>query len=535
VGLGARIRDAFRRTPVAEAAPAGPSASAAAGAQRIGYEYGTALMPTTSRTAAAYSQERQQVMTQLYQAYLTCPWVAAPIDLIARTVTAGGLQVVSDALSDDGTVPPDTPEVTRLRRLMRYVNPRQDMVQLLRSAVIDLNLFGDAYIEIVTLLGEPVALYTLDSTTMTVVADAHGEVTGYIQVVDGLGGTRTAEFTPEQVIHISLDAPRGGSYGVGPTQKALLPVTAWLFTEATIKECFRRGDPPRIHVDLGHLSDTEVQRWREQYMVFNLGPKAVGNPTITTGDGKVEVLDPRKVTDYLAASKQLRDEIIATFGVPPGKLGIIESGNLGGGTGESQDKTLRINTIIPVQSLVLEKINFHLLQQGFGIEDWHLEFPEIDYRDSTTVENIRDTRLRNGSYTLNRVRDEIGEPPVDGGDDPVLVDRQNLVKWSDMDAMSKAGIAMKLKGTSLEPDAPTPGTPVTLSKPDPVEPPVVQPVPFDASPLGPEDGPGLAGDLPQGTGPRESLDEEWRRTYRARRTQALAELPPARELVGAGR
>jgi HK97 family phage portal protein len=520
VGLATRIREAFRRTPIAESAPA--TQASANGPQRIGYEYGSALMPTTSRTAAAYSQERQQIMTQLYQAYLTCPWVAAPIDLIARTVTAGGLQVVADAMAADGKVPPDTPEVTRLRRLMRYVNPRQDLVQLLRSAVIDLNLFGDAYIEIVTLLGEPVALYTLDSTTMTVVADDHGEVTGYIQVVDGLGGSRTAEFTADQVIHISLDAPRGGSYGVGPTQKALLPVTAWLFTEATIKECFRRGDPPRVHVDLGNASDPEVQRWREKYMVFNLGPKAVGNPTITTGDGKVNVLDPRKVTDYLATSKQLRDEIIATFGVPPGKLGIIESGNLGGGTGESQDKTLRINTIIPVQSLILEKINFHLLQQGFGIEGWHLEFPEIDYRDSTVVESIRDMRLRNGTYTRNRYADEIGEPPVPGGDDAVLVDRQNIVLWSDMDAMSKAGIAAKTKGTALTPNAPTPGEPITLDKPQP-------------PPLSPEDKPGLAGDTPQGTGPHESLDEEWQRTCRARRAQALAELPPLPELVGARR
>lgn len=534
MGIGTRIRETFRRRPATETAAATPGSE---GGKRIGYEYGAALMPTTTRTAAAYSQERQQIMTQLYQAYLTCPWVAAPIDLIARTVTAGGLQVVSNALAADGTVPPDSPEVTRLRRLMRYVNPQHDMVQLLRSAVIDLNLFGDAYIEIVTLLGEPVALYPLDSTTMTVVSDAHGEVTGYVQVVDGLGGTRTAEFDPDQVIHISLDAPRGGAYGVGPAQKALLPVTAWLFTEATIKECFRRGDPPRIHVDLGHLSDPEVQRWREQYMVFNLGPKAVGTPTITTGDGKVVVLDPRKVTDYLDASRQLRDEIIATFGVPPGKLGIIEAGNLGGGTGESQDKTYRVNTVVPVQSLVLEKINFHLLQQGFGIEDWHLEFPEIDYRDSKVVEDIRDVRLRNGSYTLNRLRDEIGEPPVDGGDDAVLIDRQNLYRWSDIDAASKAGIAFKLKGTSLEPDAPAPGAPVTLHKAAAAPAPALPPSAPGAPPSSPEDKPGLAGDALQGVGPKESaaLDETWQRIYRARRARALEELPPVRELVGAGR
>jgi HK97 family phage portal protein len=491
------------------------------GVQRIGYEYGAGLTPSSARNAAAYSQERLQVLNQLHQAYLTCPWVAAPIDLIARTVTAGGLQVVADT-AEDGEVPPDPPQVARLKRLLKYTNPREDMVQLLRSAVIDLNLFGDAFIEVVTLLGEPVALYTLDATTMTVVADDHGEVTGYVQQVDGAGGSRTAEFTPEQVIHISLDAPRGGIYGVGPAQKSLLPVTAWLFAEATIKECFRRGDPPRLHVDLGHAQDTEVQRWREQYQVFNLGPKAVGTPVITTNGGLIQVLDPRKVTDYLDTTRQLRDEIIACFGTPPGKLGIIETGNLGGGTAEGQDKTFRVNTVIPIANLVLEKMNFHLLQQGFGITDFHIEFGEIDFRDSTVVEGIRDTRLRGGAYTINRWRQEIGEPPIDGGDQPILVDRQNLVLWSDMDAMSKAGIASKLKGTVLEPGEPRPGQPIEITKPEP-----------GYSSMNPEDGPGLTGDATQGSAPRESAFDRdlrenftaWESQYRARRRQAMDELP----------
>lgn len=524
MGFWSNVRSAVRRTPVAEAAPAVDGPARGAEIQRIGYEYGAGNVPSSARNAAAYSQERLQILNQLHQAYLTCPWVAAPIDLIARTVTAGGLEVVADT-TDEGEVPPDSAEVTRLKRLLRYTNPREDMVQLLRSAVIDLNLFGDAYIEVVTLLGEPVALYTLDATTMSVVADDHGEVTGYVQQVDGGGGTRTAEFTPDQVIHISLDAPRGGVYGISPAQKALLPVTAWLFAEATIKECFRRGDPPRLHVDLQKTQDTEVQRWREQYMVFNLGPKAVGTPVITTGGGQVQVLDARKVVDYLDTTRQLRDEIIAVFGVPPGKLGIIESGNLGGGTGESQDKTFRVNTVIPIANLVLEKINFHLVQQGFGIAGWHLEFGEIDYRDSKTVEDIRDTRLRNGSYTLNRYRDEIGEPPVDGGDDPILVDRQNLVMWKDMDSMSKAGVAAKLKGTLLEPGEVEPGEPVSVTKTEPAPPGILVP-------QNPEDAPGLANDAIQGTPPRESvtvpmkrLPSGWDSEYRARRRQALESLP----------
>lgn len=489
------IREQFRRSPAWPATTLDETLDAPTPAQvrRTGFEYGIPLATQNTSSLTAASSERQQTLAQLHQAYMACNWVSSPIDLIARTVTAGGLQVVADA-DDNGATPDDTPEVARLRRLLRFTNPREDMVQLLRNTATDLLLFGDAYLEIVSLLGEPVAIYTLDATTMTVDSDQHGEVSGYIQDVDGV---RTAKFDPDQVIHISLDAPRGGLYGVSPTQKCLLPVTSWLFWAATLKECGRRGDPPRVHVDLAHFQDTDVQRWREQYRVFNLGPKAVGEPVLTTGGGGVQVLDGRKVTDYLDALRQLRDEIISAFGVPPAKLGIIETGNIGGGSGEQQDKTFRVNTIIPIANLILEKLNYHLLQVGFGITDWHLEFTEIDYRDSLLVEEIREKRLHNGAYTLNRWRAEIGEPPVEGGDDPIFMERTFVADWANMQDLAKSFIAKNLGSAADQAPGATPQDPNDLAPPTTGD-----------GPKDPEDGPGLSKDAAQGTGPRESVAEK---------------------------
>jgi len=538
VGLTDRVRGFFRpavtESAVAEKAPdAVMTPPTTAQVRRIGYEYGIPLSSMSASTQVSATSERQQILSQLHQLYMTCDWVSSSIDVVARTVTAGGLQVVADASITEGDIADDPPPVMRLKRLTAFVNPREDMIQLLRNVVIDLLLFGDAYLEVVCLLGEPVALYTLDATTMTVDADEHGEVREYIQNVDGV---RSANFGPDDVIHFSLDAPRGGLYGVSPAQKVLLPATAWLFTMATLKECFRRGDPPRLHVDLNHYSDTDVQRWREQYRISNLGPKAVGEPLTTTGGGAVQVLDPRKVTDYLDAARQLRDEIICGFGVPPSKLGIIETGNLGGGTGEAQDKTFRVNTVIPVGNLILEKLNFHLLQQGFGIYDYHLEFSEIDFRDSKIVEEIRDMRLRNGSYSLNRYRDEIGEPPVPGGDLCILVDRQGVIAWEDMDAMSKSTVAYRVAPlTQAGVDGYVPGVPPSVlndpAMPDPGTATVPSVVP--RAQRDPATEPGLHLDGIQGVPPKESavardqrrLSESWQAAYRARRAKALRELP----------
>lgn len=537
-------------TEIVEATKTPPAAQAImpeyspAQIRRRGFEFGVPLTSEMPSAQMAASAERQQMLQHLHDAYNTCTWMSSSVSVIARTVTAGGLEIVPDDDIPEDEVPDEPPEVIRLRRLMKFTNPTEDIIQLLRMVITDLMLFGDSYIEVVRLLGEPVALYLLDSTSMTVISDQHGEVSGYRQDVDGL---RQAVFDVNDVIHISLDAPRGGLYGVSPAQLALLPTTAWIFTMATIQETFRRGDPPRVHVDLAHYEDNDVQRWFEQYQVRNLGPKAVGNPLVTTGGGAVTVLDSRKVSDYLDAEKVLRDQIIAAFGVPPSKVGIIETGNIGGGSGEAQNKSFQVNTVIPIANLLLEKLNFHIVQQGFGITGWHLEFEEIDFRDSVTVENVRDTRLKNGSYSVNDYRAEIGKPPIDGGDINIIETRQGIVAWDDMEAMSKASVGNKAAPlTAAGVDGYVPGLPdANTPEPPALNPmaaamaltggkPKVAPVP-DTHPSAPQDplaAPGLPDDAAQGRAPKEAyesdrraLEAAWGKAYRARRKEALRALP----------
>ena len=557
-----RVRSALARmidpprTEIIEAAKQAPPPAnqaimpehTAAQIRRRGFEFGVPLTSEMPSAQMAASAERQQMLQHLHDAYNTCTWMSASISVIARTVTAGGVEVVPDDDIPEDEVPPEPPEVIRLRRLMKFTNPTEDFIQLLRNIITDLMLFGDSYIEVVRLLGEPVALYLLDATTMTVISDSHGEVTGYRQDVDGL---RQAVFEVDDVIHISLDAPRGGLYGVSPAQLALLPTTAWIFTMATIQETFRRGDPPRTHVDLAHYEDNDVQRWREQYQVYNLGPKAVGNPLITTGGGTVSVLDARKVSDYLDAEKVLRDQIIASFGVPPSKVGIIETGNIGGGSGEAQNKSFQVNTVIPIANLLLEKLNFHIVQRGFGIVGWHLEFAEVDFRDSQTVEQVRDMRLKNGSYSVNDYRAELGKPPIDGGDINIIETRQGIVAWDDMEAMSKASIANKAAPlTAAGVNGYVPGLPEPEQEPSPWSSPAAMQAAVKAgliaqvpdvspnAPMSPLVAPGMPKNAIDGIPPRESAYESdrrslgaaWGKAYRARRKEALRALPgPGRD------
>ncbi len=527
-----------QRTAVAEAAPAAPALVRASTPERRGFEYG---IPDggldEANSGGIVGDDRRSVLTQLFDSYRTCPWSWSAVNAIARTITAGGL--VTDFTADDDEdmeVPPKPPEVLALERLLAWCNPREDIRQLLRGVIIDLLIFGDAYIEVVWLAGIPVALYSLDAPTMYPIADRHGVVSGYVQVTDM---QQRAEFAEHEVIHISLDSPRSGIYGISPTEAALLPITVWLFTSATIKEVFRKGTPPNIHVDFpASNTPTEINRWVARYLAHNLGQRNIGVPIPTKGGANVQELKMGALAEYLSVKDQARDEILATYGVPPAEAGVIESGNLGGGTGESQRRSFIANTCSPIAELVLEKIVYAIVRNGFGITDWTLKFKDVDLRDSKTVEEIRDKRVKNGTWTINRARAEMGEPPIEGGDDAAVIAGGVVTLVRDLTAASQAGIAAKLRGTALEPDEPVEGKPLGIIKPEP------EPVPDVLKPFAGQDNgdgadPAAGAPVPPGDDADDdkdkaaaealavavrAVDEAWVNAYRQRRRRALQEL-----------
>lgn len=351
-------------------------------------------------STVAGSLTRASWMNQLFQAYLACTYVSDCIDVIARTITAGGVQAVPNTLSLEGAeLPKAPPPVQAVQQLLEYINDQEDTRQLMRSVVTDLLVFGDSFTEVVYLNKKPIALYQLDPRTMDILNDEHGDVLGYFQQMDT---GRTALFYPHQVIHVKMDAPGAGMYGVSPIQKNYVPITNYLFTAGLIQETMKRGDPSRLHVDWPIALPISVQqRLQQQYQFTNLGAKNIGNLFETKGQTGVQELGVNKLSDWNMIEKACRDEIISGFGVPPSKVGVIESANIGGGQGTSQDRSFRVNTCGPISELVLEKFSFRLLYQCYGVSDWHLKFGEVDWRDDMTIEQIRDMRVRNGSWCVD--------------------------------------------------------------------------------------------------------------------------------------
>lgn len=107
---------------------------------------------------------------------------------------------------------------------------------------------------------------------------------------------------------------------------------------------------------------------------------------------------------YMELMKFARDNILTTFGVPPQKAGVIETANLGSGSGQSQDKDWK-QTFEGQSKYITNAFNEHIKRAGFNER---FSFNEVDVQDKLLNAQIDEIYLRSGVYTVDEVRNKLG-------------------------------------------------------------------------------------------------------------------------------
>lgn len=145
--------------------------------------------------------------------------------------------------------------------------------------------------------------------------------------------------------------------------------------------------------------DAEIERLNYQkQQAKNGGFLAIRGATFQNG------ATSSKDMSYMELMRLARDIIISAFGVPPQKMGIIETANLGSGSGESQNNDWK-KTFEGKSVFIEEAFNNNLKQNGFS-ERFH--FNPIDTSDRLLEANINQIYLNCGVKTRDEVRNELG-------------------------------------------------------------------------------------------------------------------------------
>lgn len=120
--------------------------------------------------------------------------------------------------------------------------------------------------------------------------------------------------------------------------------------------------------------------------------------------------------EYKDLMNRIRDCIIATFGVPPAKVSIIETANLGSGSGTAQDKQFKKTLKGKAQNF---EDAFTKVIGRCGFKEI-FQYNDLDIEDKLQRAEIENIQLNNGMATINEVRTGYGKHPVDWGDVPLF-------------------------------------------------------------------------------------------------------------------
>jgi HK97 family phage portal protein len=207
-------------------------------------------------------------------------------------------------------------------------NPRQGRAGLIETIISHLLISGDAYVEAVSVDGEPRELHALRPDRMRVLVGPDGWPEGFEHRVgaDSVRFPAQAEPTPP-ILHLSLFHPLDDHYGLSPLEPAAVAVdlhnaaSAW--NKALLDNACRPSGALVYAGAEGGLSDDQVERLKEELEAQFAGAANAGRPLLLDGglDWRPMALTPQEM-DFLEAKNSAARDIALAFGVPPMLLGI---------------------------------------------------------------------------------------------------------------------------------------------------------------------------------------------------------------------
>lgn len=298
--------------------------------------------------------------------------------------------------------------------------------------------------------GKLAELFFVDSATIRPVYDDHGNqdipiplktenlgVTelpvSYVQVLNNsqYGGPESgdiiAAWPKRDMIHFNMHpqgSMEGFGYGLSPLEGVLSVVANLLNADNFNSTYFEEGAFPPIILQLvGQINQRDLEAYRE-YMIQEL----TGNfhrPAIMAGEQKAEVINLKDMTNrdmqFMEYTQFLARLLAAAYGMSGQDIGLTDevgSKNVA----ETQKDLSEGKGYSSVLMLIKEIFNQEIIWKDFGYEDLEFDWVAPDTTAPDVASQIYDRNLKNGTLTLNEVRQKLGETPYEEwADQPMIL------------------------------------------------------------------------------------------------------------------
>lgn len=347
-----------------------------------------------------------------YTMYIRHAFVRGAIDKIARSATATSFRYISR----DGRTAVRKSEVNKLDT---FFKEQPNLLKELRRVYKDLLICGDAYLYVVPdRKRNPRLLKRLHPKTMLVEADTAGRPIAYHQFdPNSLTNEAVARFEPHEILHFMIEDPDNDLYGLAPLESLRWAVNTDLYAQRYNAAFFKNSGMTGTIIAIKSSNTSDVERnkkWLEQNYY---GPDAAHRPIVLEGEMDITVhkaVTSQNEMGFLQGRRYVLTEILAVLDIPPAKLGIMDSANRA--NSKEQDKSFRNESIRSLQVLVESVVNEQLIFEILGVKNTIVRHSEADMSDRIELMEYYTKGEAFGIFSPNEVREDLGKPPVDGGD-----------------------------------------------------------------------------------------------------------------------
>tara|TARA_Y100000004_G_scaffold197141_1_gene269991 strand:- start:695 stop:3682 length:2988 start_codon:yes stop_codon:yes gene_type:complete len=380
---------------------------------------------------------------------------ATPVDYSLLRTIANKSEVVNailrravdDTLSNgyhfklaDGKEEGEAAQLEKARAFFKRPNPDDMGDEWLETMLFDLILFGDAYLELDgtedrsggdngeewNFGGELRAIWPIEADTVKIVPGPQLPAPpkmAYVQTIN----KKVRKFSRDKVLHIAK-FKQGRGYGSSPLIPLLEVITGQLNLSNYLNALYT-GTLPKTILNVGDISNAEMKAMLgliEQQLSGGQSP--FGLIAINGGSGfnMHRLIDSTREGAQLDLLYYYREEICAVFGIPPMKLGWVQTGKL---ANPEQQLDAWYDVVEGYHQRVSSVINNNILPL-LGIDDWVFEFisirPKQDQVRAETFNsnaNAISTLRQESTISINEARSVLGleRLDTDEADNPFFI------------------------------------------------------------------------------------------------------------------
>lgn len=277
--------------------------------------------------------------------------------------------------------------------------------KLMRKVVYDLLWNGNAFLEIKFNGKNLKEMYSIDPEYMEVKKNSKEEVVQYVQ---NINGESAIKFSPDEIIHITIDhldtGVRGHSF-ISSLKTALLRKE---IAESYLQWVIENNNlAPIINVKADNLDDEQWSRIIDQLNIKSKNPN-LRQVIESAREDQIELIHLFTTQDFEAIHKYIdkqKEQIITVMQVPPIISGTVDNSNRS--NSEIQARLVFYNTIKSFQQLIKEELDFEMLKK-LKWNKVEFKFENLDQRVDIEAVKLAKT-FRELGYTKEAVHSYLKE------------------------------------------------------------------------------------------------------------------------------